>query len=537
MSIQRVLSVIVALTVLLVLINAYALSQVSKGAYFHYLNVSHATESWSLQSKLDAFPPDAPPDARAAQAILANVQAVIDQPEACLSTINFMDRMVMGLIGTDGIVAICEHDIAAGAPAITALESYIAGNGDWSETSRALEKAQEAFHANSLAFLEPVEQTVDFIIAAMTAFAVLVGISVIVSVVLLSRRHIVLPLRAIVTAMQHLAEGDDKAELSAAPRAGEIGQLAETFGVFRTRSIELAQAKQTDEQRANQAAERNQLFARLADDFEKDVGEALDELAGSSEALSKTAGVLLSESKTTSDAITGATARADQTGESMKAVAASAEELMATNQTITERMSHSEQSIVKVVEATERTRKEMTSLQEAADRIGEVVHLISDIAEQTNLLALNATIEAARAGEAGKGFAVVASEVKSLANQTGRATDEVREQITAIQALTGNAAKLISDASDSIGSMNEVTEAVATSIGEQSGATGEIAQTVSRVSQDAGGVTSDLSQVGESARRTDEVAGNVEGLADSLSKGADDLRGSVQRFLSEVRAA
>ena len=85
--------------------------------------------------------------------------------------------------------------------------------------------------------------------------------------------------------------------------------------------------------------------------------------------------------------------------------------------------------------------------------------------------------------------------------------------------------------------MNEVTEAVAASISEQSGATGEIARTVTRVTQDAGGVSSDLSQVGESARRTDEVAGNVEGLADSLSRGADGLRSSVQRFLSEVRAA
>ncbi len=537
MSIQRVLSVIVALTVLLVLINAYALSQVSKGAYFHYLNVSHATEAWSLQTKLDAFPSDTPPDARAAQTILANVQAVIDQPEACLRTINFMDRIVMGLIGTDGIVAICEHDINAGAPAIAALESYIAGNGEWSDTARALATAQEAFHANSIAFLEPVEQTVDFIIAAMTAFAILVGLAVIVSVVLLSRRHIVLPLRAIVTAMKRLAEGDDERELSAPPRAGEIGELAETFDVFRKKSVELAQAKKIDEQRASEAAERNQLFARLADDFEKDVGETLDELTTSSETLSQTAGVLLSESKTTSGAITGATTRAEETGESMKAVAASAEELMASNQTITERMAHSEQSIGQVVEATDRTRKEMDSLQEAADRIGEVVHLISDIAEQTNLLALNATIEAARAGEAGKGFAVVASEVKSLANQTGRATDEVREQISAIQALTGNAAKLISDAADSIGSMNEVTEAVAASISEQSGATGEIARTVTRVTQDAGGVSSDLSQVGESARRTDEVAGNVEGLADSLSRGADGLRSSVQRFLSEVRAA
>ena len=82
-------------------------------------------------------------------------------------------------------------------------------------------------------------------------------------------------------------------------------------------------------------------------------------------------------------------------------------------------------------------------LSSGASRIGDVVKLIRAIAEQTNLLALNATIEAARAGEAGRGFAVVASEVKTLASQTAKATEEIATQIGAIQGSTAQAVEAI----------------------------------------------------------------------------------------------
>ena len=88
------------------------------------------------------------------------------------------------------------------------------------------------------------------------------------------------------------------------------------------------------------------------------------------------------------------------------------------------------------VDQARKTNDRVAELWKAAARIGDVVELISTIAGQTNLLALNATIEAARAGEAGRGFAVVASEVKALAEQTAKATGEIGQQITGMQAAT-----------------------------------------------------------------------------------------------------
>src|SRR5690348_17811039 len=91
------------------------------------------------------------------------------------------------------------------------------------------------------------------------------------------------------------------------------------------------------------------------------------------------------------------------------------------------------------------TTDRVSELSKAATRIGDVVELINTIAGQTNLLALNATIEAARAGEAGRGFAVVASEVKALAEQTAKATGEIGQQISGIQAATEDSVVAIRD--------------------------------------------------------------------------------------------
>lgn len=106
-------------------------------------------------------------------------------------------------------------------------------------------------------------------------------------------------------------------------------------------------------------------------------------------------------------------------------------------------------------------------LGEASERIGSVVHSISQIAWQTKLLAFNAKIEASRAGEAGRGFEVVAQEVKELAQQTATATDSISREISSVRQEIGHTADAISTMSGTIGQMETISTTIQAAVAEQ----------------------------------------------------------------------
>ena len=168
---------------------------------------------------------------------------------------------------------------------------------------------------------------------------------------------------------------------------------------------------------------------------------------------------------------------------------------------ISRQVQESNRIAVEAVRQAEQTDKRVSELSQAAGRIGDVVKLINAIAEQTNLLALNATIEAARAGEAGRGFAVVASEVKTLATQTAKATEEISAHIGSMQAATRDSVAAIKEIGATIGRISEIASGVAGGIEEQGAATREIARSVQ-----------------EAARGADQVAGSV----GEVARGAGD---------------
>ncbi|MBF0183538.1 MAG: cache domain-containing protein [Magnetococcales bacterium] len=176
----------------------------------------------------------------------------------------------------------------------------------------------------------------------------------------------------------------------------------------------------------------------------------------------------------------------------------------------------------------------MKKLTGSANEIGKVVAVIKSIAEQTNMLALNASIEATRAGEAGKGFAVVAQEVKQLARQTNEATGHISKQIEEIQYHVVEVTQRVQQVTDRISSISEANRSILQSVEQQSQSMIEIAQAMDRVATENQEVTQRVSRSTEGitdvTRNVAEISAGISEVTRNVSEasiGIEDMARSV----------
>ncbi len=349
-------------------------------------------------------------------------------------------------------------------------------------------------------------------------------------------RSVIRPLAAIRGAMTALGRGDVDVHLDER-RADEVGDMARAVAVFRGQEIERRRLAEETSVAAEAKRHREARIDAAVAGFRARMSDLLGAVGEEIALMNHTASSLTGVAETAAARADGAAAAAASASTSVETVAVAGEQLELSIGEIGRQVARTTEIVAGAAQASQATNATVAALEQAAGRIGTVVDLIRDIADQTNLLALNATIEAARAGDAGRGFAVVANEVKSLSAQTARATQEISEQIAAIQASTGEAVGAIGRIARTMTDVDGFTAAIAAAIEEQSASTAEISRNVREAASGTRGAVDNVAGVSAAAADTSRAAGEVDEVGRRIAATADALRADVDRFLTEVAAA
>ncbi|MDX7759664.1 methyl-accepting chemotaxis protein [Aeromonas hydrophila] len=293
----------------------------------------------------------------------------------------------------------------------------------------------------------------------------------------------------------------------------EVGQLAESFNQFvarlhgivsRLRDVTVELAAQSRSQAAG-AHSRSQRVRQQQDEIVMvatavtEMASATQEIAGNAEFAATTSG----------DAVKLAVAGQSQVGQSQRSITGLADEVADASQIIVELDAH-------------------------AQKISGILATISGIAEQTNLLALNAAIEAARAGEQGRGFAVVADEVRVLSRRTHDSTDEIQQMIETLQQTTRRAVSGMETSRQLAGTSVEDAESANLSLGQINEAIGAISDMATQIAAAAEEQTSVTSEISRNTENIRHVSQELAEQANQEAAQAAELKGLTERLEQEI---
>jgi methyl-accepting chemotaxis protein len=364
---------------------------------------------------------------------------------------------------------------------------------------------------------------IDDVNAAMQKIQISVGAGLILILGLtfllswLVARSVTKPIKAVVTTIKDIAQGEgDLTKRLPIHGNNEVGELCEWFNTF--------------------IQKLHGIISQVSGNALQ-LASAATELQSTSQEMQQSVSALSSQSTNLATAGEEMSATSNDIANNCHMAADGAQQAADTTQRGFEVVTHTITGIRDRGEATKKNATLLESLGQRSDQIGAIVGTIEDIADQTNLLALNAAIEAARAGEQGRGFAVVADEVRALAERTTRATKEIGEMIKAIQQETGRA---ISSMEEGVkGTERGIIEAaqLETSLqailSQVSAVTEQISQ-IATAAEEQTGTTREISNnvmsLNELAHHNDHAIRETAQAADNVSRQAEELQRLVGQF-------
>ncbi len=411
------------------------------------------------------------------------------------------------------------------------------GRRRFNETSKQLAQVATQIHGLANTASQNAAKASNWILIIAIAGAV-ITLSASIGLGLMFNMIVSRPLRRIRDVTMELADGKMDVRVPTIEAQDEVGDVSRALKVFqenlkRTAELEKEQA----EAKVRAEREKQETMAKFAKSFEDTVMSTISEITHSIESLKNASDSVMDAAETTGRRANEVSTSTSQTANNVTAVAGAAEEMSVTIADISSQVAEVANMANEGEKAGNDVTQQVKTLGKVVTDIESVVRLIADIAEQTNLLALNATIEAARAGEAGKGFAVVASEVKDLASQTAKATSDVAAQIAAVRRSAGD----VEAASDIVGSvilkLNDVSGALAAAMQQQDGATKEIAANVDSAASSASVVSTNISEVASIAHETGQAARQIGSEADELVKRARFVQSQSAEFIKQLLAS